>query len=231
MAMISPGPDLGGVDAVERLGDVELGDLDVLDGAVGAAPRDRLALAQRAVTHPAQREAPDVGRRVEVGDQRLERVVVVVLGRGDVLEQQLEQRLQAAGAGDLGELQFDVVGIHRRPTGARVAVDDREADLVLVGVEVEEQLLHLVHDLRDAGVAAVDLVDHEDDRQARLERLAQHEARLRQRALAGVDEEEHAVDHGEAALDLAAEVGVAGRVDDVELHAARTAPRCSWRGW
>ena len=91
---------------------------------------------------------------------------------------------------------------------------------MLVGVEVEEQLLHLVDDLGDAGVGAVDLVDHEDHRQARLERLAQHEAGLRQRALAGVDEQEHAVDHREAPLDLAAEVGVAGRVDDVDLHVA-----------
>ena len=105
-------------------------------------------------------------------------------------------------------------------TVARVAVDDREVDLVLVGVEVEEQLLHLVHHLGDARVAAVDLVDHEDDGQARLEGLAQHEAGLGQRALAGVDEQEHAVDHGEAALDLAAEVGVAGGVDDVDLHVA-----------
>ena len=147
--------------------------------------------------------------------------VVVVLGRGDVLEQELEQRLQAVGAaGDVGRLQLGVVGVERRAAGARVAVDDREVDLVLVGVEVEEQLLHLVDDLGDAGVAAVDLVDHEDHRQARLERLAQHEAGLGQRALAGVDEQQHAVDHGEAPLDLAAEVGVAGRVDDVDLHVA-----------
>jgi hypothetical protein len=72
----------------------------------------------------------------------------------------------------------------------------------------------------DPGVGPVDLVDDEDHRQPRLERLAQHEARLRQRPLARVDEEEHAVDHRQPALDLAAEVGVAGRVDDVELHAA-----------
>ena len=54
----------------------------------------------------------------------------------------------------------------------------------------------------------------------RLERLAQHEARLRERAFARVDEQQHAVDHRERALDLAAEVGVAGRVDDVEGHVA-----------
>ena len=51
----------------------------------------------------------------------------------------------------------------------------------------------------------------------RLQRLAQHEPRLRQRPLGGVDEQQHAVDHRQAALDLAAEVGVAGRVDDVQL--------------
>ena len=42
-----------------------------------------------------------------------------------------------------------------------------------------------------------------------VERLAEHEAGLGQRALGRVDEEEHAVDHRERALDLAAEVGVA----------------------
>ena len=32
-----------------------------------------------------------------------------------------------------------------------------------------------------------------------------------------VDQQQHAVDHRQHALDLAAEVGVAGRVDDVDL--------------
>ena len=49
MAMISPGPDLVGRHPVELLGDVQLGDLGPLDGAVGAAPGHGLALAQRAV--------------------------------------------------------------------------------------------------------------------------------------------------------------------------------------
>ena len=114
--------------------------------------------------------------------------------------------------------------------GPGVAVDDRELDLLLVGVEVEEQLEHLVDDLADARVGPVDLVHDQDHGQARLERLAQDEARLRQRALAGVDQQQHAVDHRQPALDLAAEVGVAGRVDDVDLHAAGGGRRCSWRG-
>ena len=111
-------------------------------------------------------------------------------------------------------------GVERRAAGLRVAVDDRELDLALVGVEVEEELVHLVDDRLDPRVRPVDLVDDEDHRQPRLERLAQHEARLRQRPLARVDEQEHAVDHRQPALDLAAEVGVARRVDDVDLRPA-----------
>ena len=48
------------------------------------------------------------------------------------------------------------------------------------------------------------------------EGLAEDEAGLGQRALGRVDEEDDAVDHGQAALHLAAEVGVAGGVDDVD---------------
>ena len=104
------------------------------------------------------------------------------------------------------------------PPGLGGAVDDREVEAlgVLVVEEVQEQLVGLVDDLADAGVRAVDLVDDEDDRQLLVERLAQDEAGLGQRALGGVHEQEHPVDHLEAALDLAAEVGVARGVDDVE---------------
>ncbi len=100
---------------------------------------------------------------------------------------------------------------------ASVAIDDRELDLLLVGVEVQKQLVHLVHDLGHARVGTIHLVDDQDHRQARLQGLAQHKPRLRQRALGGVHEQEHPIDHRQAALDLAAEVGVAGGVHDVEL--------------
>ena len=164
-----------------------------------------------AVAHAAHREPAEVRRRVEVGDHRLERMAFLVLGRGNVFEDQLAQRLEVAAL----DARFE-----RRPTGARVRVDDRELDLVLARAEVDEELVDLVDDFGDARVGPVDLVDHEDHRQVRLERLAQHEARLRQRAFARVDEQQHAVDHRERALDLAAEVGVAGRVDDVEVDVA-----------
>ncbi len=59
-----PRPCLGGVDALERLGDVQLGDLRALDRAVRAAPGDLLAAADRARSAPGRSPgAPRRGRR------------------------------------------------------------------------------------------------------------------------------------------------------------------------
>ena len=161
--------------------------------------------------NPAQRKPSHVRRGVEVRDQGLKRMALLVLGRRDARLQGLEQRLEI-----LGEL---IRGEAATPR-ARVAVQDREVDLVLIGVKVQEQLLDLMDDLLHACVGPVDLVDHQDHRQFRLKGLAQDEPGLRQRALARVHQQQDAVDHGEPALDLAAEIRVTGRVDDVDLQPA-----------
>ena len=104
----------------------------------------------------------------------------------------------------------------RHPALLGGAVDDREVELLLVGVEVREEVEHLVHNFVVALVRAIDLVDADDGAQADLERLLQHELGLRHRALGGVHQEDGTVHHVEDALHLAAEVGVAGGVDDVD---------------
>ena len=104
-------------------------------------------------------------------------MAVRVRRRGNTLEQHVEKRLQ---------IVRQLVGLGARTTLTRVAVDDRELDLRLVRVKIEKEFVHLVHDSLDARVRAVDLVHHEDHRQVRLERLAQDEARLRQRPFARV---------------------------------------------
>ncbi len=78
-----------------------------------------------------------------------------------MLEDGAEQRL------DVLALDADLLA---HPACLGVGVEDGEADLVLVGVEVEEELFDLVHHLGDAGVGPVDLVDDQDHRQAGLER-------------------------------------------------------------
>ena len=79
----------------------------------------------------------------------------------------------------------------------------------------------------DPGIVAVHLVHDQDHGQALLERLAKDEAGLRKRPLGGIHQEQHAVDHRQAALDLAAEVGVSRRVDDVDLDLAPVLDRVS----
>ena len=53
---------------------------------------------------------------------------------------------------------------------------------------------------------------------AKLQRLLQHEARLRHRAFGRIDQQQNAVDHLQDALDLAAEVRVARGIDDVDFR-------------
>ena len=69
------------------------------------------------------------------------------------------------------------------------------------------------------GVGPIDLVDDHDRPQPALEGLRQHEPRLRHGPLGRIDQHQRPVGHAQHAFHLAAEIGVAGRVDDVDLHA------------
>ena len=77
-----------------------------------------------------------------------------------------------------------------------------------------------IHEVVDALVGAVDLVDDDDDAVTQLQRAGEDEARLRHGALGSVDEQDNAVDHLEDTLDLAAEVSVTRSIDDVDLGVA-----------
>ena len=85
-------------------------------------------------------------------------------------------------------------------------------------MQVHQQLQHLVDDLVDALIGAVDLVDHHDDPMAQLQSLGEHEAGLGHGAFSGVYQQDNAVDHLQNTLHLAAEVGVARGVHHVDLH-------------
>ncbi len=147
-----------------------------------------------------------------------------------MLEDRLEQRLEVVVVGQRAVLGL----VPARGAVAARRVDDRQVEnrvevqvghvVVQVAGEGEQQVVALLDDLVDARVRPVGLVDEQDDGELRLERLAQHEARLRKRALARVDEQHDAVDHAQAALDLAAEVGVARGVDDVDRDRDRPSP-------
>ena len=99
-------------------------------------------------------------------------------------------------------------------------IDHGEIELRLGSAELVEQLERLVDNPPCARPGAIDFV-HDDDRlQAQRQRFSRDEACLRHRSVDGVDQQQHAVDHRQNALDLAAEVGVTRRVDDVDVRIA-----------
>ncbi len=224
-----PGDGLVRRGSVHTLGDEQFGDLGVRDDGMAvhlAHPGDLLALADPALVDADQCEPAEERRRVEVGHQRLQRCLRVTLRWRDVLQKHVEQRVEVLAFGVLAIGGFGGAG----DAGAARRVQRRQSERLLggllslvveVGGDVEQQVVTVRDDLGDTGVGPVGLVDHQDHRQVRGQRLAQHETGLRQRALGRVDQQQHPVDHRQAALDLAAEVRVARGVDDVDdRHAA-----------
>ena len=98
-AMISPAAASSAATRRSPSVHVQLRDAHVLDLAVAAAPGDRLPLCDAAVMDAAERKPADVRVGVEVRHARLQRVRLVVLGRRDALDEQVEQRPQIRAIG------------------------------------------------------------------------------------------------------------------------------------
>ena len=168
---------------------------------------DRLVRPDRAGKDPPGDDAPEIGIGLEQGaehakaagfDRRLRHMA----------QHEIEQRRHA--------LVLRTLRIVGHPALLGRTVDDREIELLVGRVERGEKVEHFVDDLARAGIVLVDLVDADDRPQPDLQRLADDEFGLRHRPFGGIDEDDRAIDHRQDALDLAAEIGVAGRVDDID---------------
>ena len=205
------------------------GSLPVRERAV--EHRDLLRRRETSATNPSDPEATYVARVVQRRDLELQRLVGIANRRGNVRQDRLEQRTHVAVRGCRMGLRH--LHVERRPAIQRRRVDDRKVELVFGRADPVEELERLVDHPFRPRAGPVDLVHDDDRRESQLQRLERHEPRLRHRTFDGVDQEQHAVDHPQHALDLAAEVGVAGRVDDVDVGAqslAGSGSSSSWRG-
>ena len=140
-----------------------------------------------------------------------EGAVGVNVGSRHVVDDHVQQRVHVIVV---------IVGVEAREAvhGARVDnVLHGKLELLVGGAEVGHEVEAVVVGLLGVGARAVDLVDDDHDGQTGVDGVTQHEAGLGHRALEGVDEQQGAVGHLEHALHLAAEVGVARGVDDVDL--------------
>ena len=116
---------------------------------------------------------------------------------------------------------FDVVALLAeccgRPAIAGGGVDDGKIQCVVGGFEGDKEVEDFIDHIVGAGVGAVNLVDDDNRLELVFKGLAEDESRLRHRTFKGMDQQQDAVGHLEDALHLAAEVGVAGGVEDVDL--------------
>ena len=140
-----------------------------------------------------------------------QRGVLVNLGRGHVVDDHIEQRIHVHVA---------VVGVKAGKAIHGAGVDHvlhGELKLVVGGAQVGHKVQAVVVSLLGVSTRTVDLVDDDHDLEAGVDSVTQHEAGLGHGALKGIDQQQGAVGHAQHALDLAAKVGVARGVDDVDL--------------
>ena len=212
------GLEPGDGDDVARVADIDGGALEAAEGQhLGDATLlDLLALAVEGVDgivgpdgaggDAAGQYAAEERIALDGGDQHAERPLLHLRG-GDIGEHLVEQRRHRLARPG---------GIGGHPAVAAGPVEHRKIELLGGGVERDEQVEDLFQHLEVPLVRAVDLVDRDDRPQPARQRLGQHELGLRHRPLGGVHQDDDAVDHGQDALHLAAEIGVAGGVDDVD---------------
>ena len=127
-----------------------------------------------------------------------------------MLDDRLEQRRHVFAV---------LVDLAHREAVLRARVNDRKIELLVGRFQLNEEIEDHVEHLVRARVLAVDLVDDDDRFDLVLERFAQNETRLRLRSIVRIDDEQDAIDHLHDALDLAAEIRVTGRIDDVDAVA------------
>jgi len=82
---------------------------------------------------------------------------------------------------------------------------------------LQKEVEHFVDDFVGSGIFPVDFIDDDDGSQSDFEGFSEDESGLRHRTFGGIDEDEATVSHTEDAFDFPAEVGVTGRVDDIDF--------------
>ena len=103
--------------------------------------------------------------------------------------------------------------------GEAGSVNDGEIELLVAGAQFVEQFKCLVDHPARARARFVDFVDHHNRAQAQRQGFFGHKTGLRHRAFLRIHQQHHAIDHAQHALHFAAEIGVSGGVDDIDVVA------------
>ena len=198
------------LDLVQTVKLIELADLylDLLVGLVVVTDYDILIYADCAVVHLADADTSDILVVIDCADEHLCAGFGVSLGSGNVVQDGFKQGLHARAG---------LAGFHGSDTRLGGSIDERTVELGVVCIQLEEQLKNLVNDLVRSCLGAVDLIDTYNYGKLQLKSLAENELCLGHCTLKGIHNKDDAVYHFQDTFHLAAEVSVAGGVDNVDL--------------
>ena len=221
--------DIGGVDThdsgdVARAHFLALGATQIVEGeqlldlrrpalAVVLDHKDIIAVMDGAGVYAADAYASDKVRVIDSHALHGKRTVHVDLGSGHVVDNHVEQRIH---------VHVVVIGVKTSKAIHSARIDHvlhGEFELLIGGTQICHEVEAVVICLLGIGAGAVDLIDDDHDGKTGIDGVAKHEPSLGHGALKSIDQQQGAVGHAQDALDLAAEVGMARSIENVDLHA------------
>src|SRR6266446_1012903 len=196
-----------GFDLFETGMGKERGDGSAFAISIAMKTDNRIANADAAANDATKSDAPDIITVLKIRDQHLKKRIGRNFRRRHVLNNSLEKR---------SHVFVLIIQFAHGKTIPGAGVDDRKIELLIARFQFDEEIKDQVERFARFRVLSVDLVNDDDGLETILQRLAQNESGLRLRTVVGVYHEQYAIDHLHDAFDLAAEIGVAGRVYDID---------------
>ena len=169
-----------------------------------------LAVLDGAADHTAHHDPAHIVIVVQGVDQHLKRSVHIHVRSGDAFDDGAEQRFQVVAFVIHGQLGNALLG---------GGIDHREIQLVVVGVQFDEQVQDFVHHFFHPLIRTVDFVDDHHRFQMMFQGFPQYVFGLGHGAFISVYQQQYAVHHVQHPFHFAAEVSMARSVQDVDLAA------------
>ena len=144
---------------------------------------------------------------VQLGDLHLQRAIKVNVRRRYAIDDGLIQR---------SHVFSHIFVIQTRDTVQRRSVNDREVQLFVGSVEVNEQVEYLIDNPVRTCARTVNFVDNNNWLQAMSKGFFGHEARLRHRTIHCINDQQNGINHGHDTFNFTTEVGVPRGINDVD---------------
>ncbi len=170
--------------------------------------RHRLAFRKFTGKKPTHRYTADIIGIFQKRHQHLRRGVRHIGRRRNVVDNRIENRTHRLA----GNIQ-----IGRGPTLTGGSVNDGKIQRLIIGVKLHQQIEYFINHIMRPGIGTIHLIDHHHRTQFILQSLIQHKPRLRHRPIERIHQQQHPIGHFQYPLHLAAKIGVAGRVNDVDF--------------